>query len=211
MSSRTPKNLILLLSLIVLTFFLAEATIYYLDLNTVLYKNLSEQLTLQQLEEYLAVQKRWSWVQYALLPLALWLKTTLLAWVLAIGGFFQEIELPHKTYWNIALKAESVFLFMALVKMLWFLIIEPDFEFERLQSFTPFSLESILHTENLPRWALYPLQLVNFFEVVYWMLLVLLLNEVTRTRKGFTIVATSYAPALFVWMIFIMFLTLNFS
>lgn len=208
---KRSHNLLLLVALTALTFWLSEALIYFLDLNTVLYKNLSEQLTLQQIEDYFTKQKRWGWVQYALLPLVLWLKTTVLAWVLAIGGFFQGIELPHKTYWNIVLKAEFVFVFMALTKLLWFAVIEPDFELERLQSFMPFSLESILSTENVPMWGIYPLQLANAFEIMYWIFLTLLLNQASQTQKGFVVVLSSYGPALFIWMVFIMFLTLNFS
>ena len=211
MSAKAPYNLYLLLTLILLTLFLGEALIYFLDLNTVLYKNLSEQLTLQQLEDYFATKRRWSWVQYVVLPLSLWLKTTLIAWILAIGGFFQGIELPHKTYWNIALKAEFIYIIMGLVKLLWFVVIETDFDLARVQLFIPFSLESILQTENMPRWAIYPLQLINFFQITYWVFLILLLNEVTASKKGFYVVLNSYGPALFIWMIFIMFLTLNLS
>lgn len=204
-------NLLLLAALIAFTFLLSEALIYFLNLNTLLYKSLSEQLTLQQIEEYFAIQKKWNWAKYALLPIMLWLKTIVLAWILAIGGFFQGIEMTHKKYWNITLKAEFVFVFMALVRLLWFAVIEPKFNLEYLQSFVPFSLESILNTQNIPKWGIYPLQLVNAFEVMYWIFLTLFLNQASQTRKGFMVVLSSYGPALFIWMIFIMFLTLNFS
>ena len=205
------KNYFLLISLVSITILLGEATIYFLDLNKTLYKNLSEQLTLEQIESYFAIQKRWSWVKYALLPLIIWLKTNLISWILAIGGFFQSIELPHKKYWNIVLKAEFVNLSMGLTKLLWFMLVEPDFDLEKLQQFVPFSLENILYTEHIPKWGIYPLQLINVFEIFYWILLILLLNKVTKTRKGLIVVVTSYGLALFIWMIFIMFLTLNAS
>ena len=134
-----------------------------------------------------------------------------MAWVLAIGGFFYGIELSHKKYWNITLQAEFVFVFMLLVRLLWFMFIEPEFELERLQGFMPFSLENIVNTQSIPKWGIYPLQLVNAFEVMYWVFLTLLLNQAAQTRKGFMVVLSSYGPALFIWMIFIMFLTLNFS
>ena len=211
MPFKIPNNLQLLLILFFLTITLGEATVLFLDLNSVLYENLSEQLTLQQIEEYFAIQKKWNWVKYALLPVMLWLKTIVLAWILAIGGFFQGIEMTHKKYWNITLKAEFVFVFMALVRLLWFAVIETKFNLEHLQSFVPFSLESILNTQNIPKWGIYPLQLVNAFEVMYWIFLTLFLNQASQTRKGFMVVLSSYGPALFIWMIFIMFLTLNFS
>jgi hypothetical protein len=182
-----------------------------LDLNRLLYKNLSEQLTLKQIEAYFATQSRWQWLQYVLLPVVLYLKSTVLAWILAIGGFFYGLELSHKNYWKIVLQAEFIFLVSVLVKILWFVIIQPEFSLEEVQQFVPFSLQSILDTTTIPSWALYPLQLLNVFEGLYWVLLVVLLNQASGSKKGALIVVSSYGPALFIWIIFIMFLTLNLS
>ena len=90
------NNFILLLILAFLTLLLSEAATFFLDLNRLLYKNLSEQLTLKQIEAYFATQSRWQWLQYVLLPVVLYLKSTVLAWILAIGGFFYGLELSHK-------------------------------------------------------------------------------------------------------------------
>ena len=211
MFPKAPNNFLTLLLLAFLTLFLSEASVYFLDLNRLLYKNLSEQLTLNQIEDYFANQSRWKWLQYVFLPLVLYLKTTLLSWILAIGGFFFGIELSHKNYWKIVLQAEYVFLISALVKLLWFVFIQPDFTLEEVQQFVPFSLQSIFDISAIPIWALYPLQIINVFELVYWGLLVVLLNQASNSKKGIIVVASSYGPALFIWMIFIMFLTLNLS
>jgi hypothetical protein len=190
---------------------LSEAATFFLDLNRLLYKNLSEQLTLKQIEAYFATQSRWQWLQYVLLPVVLYLKSTVLAWILAIGGFFYGLEISHKNYWKIVLQAEFIFLVSVLVKILWFVIIQPEFSLEEVQQFVPFSLQSILDTTTIPSWALYPLQLLNVFEGLYWVLLVVLLNQASGSKKGALIVVSSYGPALFIWIIFIMFLTLNLN
>jgi hypothetical protein len=205
------NNFILLLILAFLTLLLSEAATFFLDLNRLLYKNLSEQLTLKQIEAYFATQSRWQWLQYVLLPVVLYLKSTVLAWILAIGGFFYGLELSHKNYWKIVLQAEFIFLVSVLVKILWFVIIQPEFSLEEVQQFVPFSLQSILDTTTIPSWALYPLQLLNVFEGLYWVLLVVLLNQASGSKKGALIVVSSYGPALFIWIIFIMFLTLNLN
>ena len=205
------NNFILLLILAFLTLLLSEAATFFLDLNRLLYKNLSEQLTLKQIEAYFATQSRWQWLQYVLLPVVLYLKSTVLAWILAIGGFFYGLELSHKNYWKIVLQAEFIFLVSVLVKILWFVIIQPEFSLEEVEQFVPFSLQSILDTTTIPSWALYPLQLLNVFEGLYWVLLVVLLNQASGSKKGALIVVSSYGPALFIWIIFIMFLTLNLN
>ena len=204
-------SLILFFSLVVLNLLFSEAGTYFLKINELLYNNLSEQLTLKQIEDYFEIQARWRWVQYVLPPVILYLKTIFLAWILAMGGFFYGVSLPHKKYWEIVLQAEFVFLFVAVFKIMWFVFIQTDFSLEDLQQFMPLSLQSILDTSAIPLWALYPLQLLNAFEVVYWIILILLINQASKTKKGFGVVLASYGPALFIWMIFIMFLTLNLS
>lgn len=208
--TKTP-NLILFLSLVLLTFLVSEASIYFLDINQLLYKNLSEQLTLKQIEDYFNNQARWGWVKYPLIPLALLVKTTLVAWVLSIGGFFYGVSLSHRNYWKITLQAEFVFILAAVFKILWFIFIQKDFTLIQVQEYFPLSIQSIIHSDGIPQWAIYPLQLLNAFEAAYWVFLVVLINQSTKSNKGLGIVALSYGPALLFWMILIMFLSLNLS
>lgn len=208
--TKTP-NLILFLSLVLLTFLVSEASIYFLDINQLLYKNLSEQLTLKQIEGYFNSQARWGWVKYPLLPLALLVKTTLVAWVLSIGGFFYDVSLSHRNYWKITLQAEFVFILAALFKILWFIFIQKDFTLIQVQEYFPLSIQSIINSDGIPQWAIYPLQLFNAFEATYWVFLIVLINQSTKSNKGLGVVALSYGPALLFWMILIMFLSLNLS
>lgn len=211
MKNNTPNNLLLLLCLCISIILFDEAGIFYLELNQLIYHNLSEQLTFDQLENYFDTKSRWGWVKYVFVPILLLLKTTLLSWILAIGGFLYNVNLPHKKYWEIVLKAEFLFLIPALVKIAWFLWVEPDYTLDEVQQFVPFSLQSILDTSRIPIWIIYPLQLINVFESCYWMMLIVLINQASPQNKGVSIVLSSYAPALFIWILFIMFLTLNLS
>ena len=211
MLQKPPKNLLLFLCLWLLFVLVDEAGIFYLKLNQLLFHNLSEQLTFEQLERYFENRARWGWLKYVFLPLSLWIKTHLIALVLALGGFFYEIHLTHKHYWQIVLQAEGVFLFAAVAKIVWFLFVDPHFTLDEVQNFVPFSVQHLLDHSMFPKWALYPLQLFNAFELFYWGLLAVQLNRKVQQKKGWTIVLSSYVPALLVWMIFIMFLTLNIS
>lgn len=211
MHKTKTSNLILFLSLVLLTFLVSEASIYFLDINQLLYKNLSEQLTLKQIEDYFNNKARWNWVKYPLIPLALLIKITLVAWVLSIGGFFYDVSMNHRNYWKIALQAEFVFLLSAIFKILWFVFIQRDFTLIQLQEYFPLSIQSIIHSDGIPQWAIYPLQLLNAFEVAYWVFLIVLINQYTKSKKGFGVVVLSYGPALLFWMILIMFLSLNLS
>lgn len=207
---KPTTTLLLFFFLVIANILLGEMAIYFLDLNQLIYKDLSEQLTLQQIEEIIKSKTKWAWVGYAIVPVLLFLKITVIAWVLAIGGFFSEVTLSHRKYFRIVLLAEFIFLLPAILKITWFYFFETDFSFEQVQQFIPFSLQSIMDTSAIPTWALYPLQLFSLFEVAYWILLVVLINKASKTDRGAKIVLTGYAPALLVWILFIMFLTLNY-
>ncbi len=208
---KTIDTLILFFVLILLTILLGETAIYMLDLNQLLYKDLSEQLTIDQIETLFNTKAEWAWVSYVVLPLLLFLKITVIAWILAIGGFFTDTSLDHKAYFQIVLKAEFVFLLAIVFKIIWFKFIAPDSTFEQVQQFVPLSLQHIIDTGNVPQWGLYPLQLINIFELAYWLVLSVLISKATKMGNGLKIVAMGYGPALFIWVVFIMFLTLNLS
>ncbi|MCY3999021.1 MAG: hypothetical protein OXE55_06665 [Flavobacteriaceae bacterium] len=182
---------------------------YSLNLNELIHQNLSQQWTVKQIENYFSQQQSWAWVGYVLLPLALYIKTLVIALILDIGGFFNDVALPFKKYWRLVLQSEFIFLFAGLVKLLWLKFIIVDFTYEQVQQTVPFSLQSLLDTSNIPHWAIYPLQWLNLFQVLYWIMLIALLNQATRSSKGFHIVMISYFPGAIIWILLIMFLSLN--
>lgn len=208
---KLPTTLLLFFLLVFSSILLGEMAIYFLKMNQLVYKDLSEQLTLKQIEEFFDTKERWVWVSYLIIPFLLFLKLTVIAWVLGIGGFFNEVSLSHRSYFRIVLVSEYFFLIPALSKIAWFYFFETDFTYEQVQQFVPFSLQSIMDTSSIPNWALYPLQIFNLFELAYWFILAFLIGKATKANNGIKVVLTGYAPTLLVWVVFIMFLTLNLS
>jgi hypothetical protein len=67
--------------------------------------------------------------------------------------------------------------------------------------------------EGILTWFIYPFQVINLFEFAYWFILASLISKElkTTTSKGFSIVASSYGVALLIWVVGVMFFTLNMS
>jgi hypothetical protein len=82
-----------------------------------------------------------------------------------------------------------------------------------IQTFYPLSLLNLLEVKDIPQWLLYPLQVINIFEVLYWLILAYGLSLVAKERlpKMLWLVAFSYGIGLFVWVVFITFITINLS
>lgn len=72
---------------------------------------------------------------------------------------------------------------------------------------------NIIGYEGLQPWFIYPFQVLNLFELAYWVILAYLigkeLNE--NTDKGMSIVVSSYGVSLLIWVVGVMFFTLNIS
>ncbi len=175
--------------------------------------SLSEQFTQEQILEALNLKKKWQWLGYIAIPLLLLLKISIIAAIIDVGCFFFNKEIKYKTLFNSVVKAEFVFLLVIIFKTLWFYIFHQDYTLEDLQYFYPFSAINITGYQDLKPWFVYPLQVLNLFELAYWVILAYLIGKEIKstTKKGFIIVGSSYGVGLLIWVIAIMFLTLNMS
>jgi hypothetical protein len=150
---------------------------------------------------------------FLILPFIYLLKLSLLALVLLAGAIFWNIKISFIKLFQIALIAEFLFIIPSLVKLVWFLFFDIEYELIDLQTFYPLSLVNLIDVKDVPQWSLYPLQLVNIFEFAYWWILAYGISLVAKERwsKMLGLVASSYGVGLFVWVVFITFITINLS
>jgi len=207
------KFLFKLIVISIIVILLTETTNEILDINALLYNSFAEQFTKSQIENFFLLQKKWKYISYVGVPIYLMLKTSVIASIIYIGLFFSNRDLKFKTIWDMTLKAEFVFLLLPLFKIIWFYFFQTSYTLEDVQYFYPLSALNIIGYENLEPWYIYPLQTLNLFELGYWLYLGYLIGKEIETDmdKGFKIVASSYGPALLLWVVTIMFFTLNYS
>jgi hypothetical protein len=207
------KNTTLFIVLVVCTIAIGYGSKTLLDTDTLLLNTLAEQLTQEQLEHTLNQQSKWQWVGYAVIPILLLLKISIIAAIIDAGCFFFDKEIKYKTVFNIVVKAEFVFLLVIVFKTLWFCIFKQDYGLNDLQNFYPFSALNITGYNGLETWFIYPFQVLNLFEIAYWFILAYLLGKTLhiKTEKSLNIIASSYGISLIIWVVGVMFLTLNMS
>ena len=202
-----------LLFLIILIIILNFCFKTILGFDELVINSLAEQLTTKQIEKALNFQQKWEWIAYLLLPLLLIIKISIIALILDVGCFFFDKEIKYKKLFNIVTKADFVFLGVMILKTIWFYVFQQDYTLEDLQYFYPLSALNIVGYEGLETWFIYPFQVINLFEFAYWFILASLISKElkTTTSKGFSIVASSYGVALVIWVVGVMFFTLNMS
>lgn len=208
------KNIFAFILLSILTLFINIIFTNQLNINHLLQNTLSLKLTNRQIENYFELQKSWKWVSYSIIPLFLLLKSVFIAAVLYIGiFFFSKIDITFKNIWNSVIQAEFLFLLAPILKIIWFYFFQTNYTLEDIQYFYPLSALNITGYQNLDPWLIYPLQMLNLFELGYIIYLSYQIGQLTQTNtdNGLKIVAYSYVPALFLWVTVVMFFTLNYS
>lgn len=84
---------------------------------------------------------------------------------------------------------------------------------EDLQYFSPLCVTQLIDTDKIPKYLLYPLKLINVFEIGYWLILTYGVTVFTNIRfaRSLKVVASSYGVALLIWVVFIVFVQVQYS
>jgi len=212
------SNYFLFFLLVLLTILFTYEFNAFIQTDNLIVQNLSEKYTQEIIANYLNLRHQWAWASYIFIPVALYLSTTLIALIilLVIELYYLNENRPKvkfKDIWKIVLIAQWSALASIFVKVFWFGFYHTQYSIEELQSFSPLSLINLFDRKTLDVWLAYPIQLVNPFELAYWILLVIGIKQLLKRTwlKSLVMVFFSYGLALIVWVVVIMFISLNFS
>ena len=178
------------------------------------YQSLGTQLSVGQIEEFLESQQKWQWLTYIILPIIYLIKIFLISATvyiikIIVGKTFKA------TFSDISLaiiKADMIFLIPAIIKITWFTF-NPAHSLEEIQYFMPGSVFQLFADQEIVPWLIYPLQAFSIWEVGFWLILAFQLKEFFDNDFGrsFQNVMLSYGSGFLVWIVFVVFLTINFT
>jgi hypothetical protein len=180
--------------------------------DSVYYSSFADKLTSERLDSFIKTAKKFQWVSYAVLPVSLLLKWLTVAGIIFAGALFFGENVSFEKCFRIVILAELAFILAETIRLAYFLLHAPDTLFN-FQNFYPLSVEQLLGVKSVPPFAVYPLQQLNFFELLYWLLLALGMSTFTKTTFGHSlkIVAVSYGFALLLLVLVIMFIQVQFA
>ena len=196
--------------LLATSFLLSFITQYIIEFDQLLLNSLSEQMTQSQINQIFEFNQKWEWVGHAAVPLLLLIKISLISGVLYMGIFLFNKKLTYKKIFSIVTKAEFIFMIVGFIKLFWF-VFQDGYVLEDVQYFYPLSALGLIGHEGLSPWYIYPFQMLNLFELAYWIVLAYFIGKAIKstTDYGLKIVASSYGSAMLIWVATIMFFTLN--
>lgn len=215
MKNHTAKNFnFIFISLTLLIIFEGVLISKILNIDNLIYDRILNNASNKQISDYLFFKNTYQWFSYAFVPILLLIKTSLITSILYIGTyFFSKKPLTFKELLGFVINAEFVFLLVPIIKIIWFYSFQTNYKLEDIQYFYPLSALNIVGYKDLEPWFIYPFQTLNLFELTYWLILAYYIGKATETNmdRGLKIVACSYGSALLLWVVTIMFFTLNYS
>uniref|UniRef100_UPI0040486A9D hypothetical protein n=2 Tax=Flavobacterium sp. TaxID=239 RepID=UPI0040486A9D len=191
----------------------------YLNLDALQIEKTAKTLTKTQLEKVLQQDKETIYVNFAVITFSILLKVFAVTFVLFIGSFLYNVKITFIRLFNLVIKLEFIFLLPIIYEIIYFKFINTGFTLEEVGNFYPLSALNIIGYKNLETYFIYPFQVLNLFELAYWLLLSYFIGKLAFTERdkgkpmdlGLKIVVSSYGSALLLWVVVVMFFTLNYS
>jgi len=170
----TMKNLCIFFIIVMLYTILVFLDESYITTNSKIFYFLSQNYPNDLVQDYMKSSEKWKWVGYVITPLLIGVKVLSVAFCL---NFLKLFELPGIDKINIAdfislvLISEVVFIIGSFYKFIYFYWLNTHYTLEDVQTYYPLSLLNFKENISTEKWLAYPLQLVNIFELFYWILL----------------------------------------
>lgn len=181
--------------------------------ETVFYNAYSEQLTYDRAIKLFADFQSLSWLNYILSPLILFIKFTLVSFILYIGIIFNNLQyrVSLGSVFKVVIASDIIFLLSGLIKFLWFYFIADNYSLSDMGFFTPLSLINFFRAEEIDKIWIYPLQTLNLFHLVYLLLMSFGLTYYCKISRNDSekIVLSSYLPGLVMWITIIIFISID--
>ena len=202
------KTLLLTIILVLIsTVFLVNHTIVNNDL---LIQSMGDQIPIEQINSLLEAKSHYEWVNYLLLVGFAFLKYLIIAGIIDAGLLLSSIDVKFSKILKLVIIAEFVFFIPIIIKILWFSFIVQSYDLKDLSFFSPLSVLNFFAVNSIGQAWVYPLSLINIFELTYIGVLAFGIKQLISTSfdNALKIIVSSYLPALFVWVLFIAFLTI---
>jgi hypothetical protein len=118
-----------------------------------------------------------------------------------LSGYDKGSEFP--TILKLTLISHFIFLIPDMLSIFWFLLIQPDFQFQDLINFSPLSILNLLPTQELPGWLLTLLRPINLFEIGFILLLAFGMHLTFKQpyRQMIIRISIYYGGCLYAWKI----------
>lgn len=208
----SQRTIEIILLIIVNNVLITFAIKYIFVSDNIYYLSFGDKIATDRITKIIEHSQKWQWLGYVFIPILVLIRVGFTATCLYSGYFIANLKVRFRDVFKVALLADFVFVLAGLVKLVILIFFKEVNTLDDLQ-FQPLSLMELFNRESVDQLFFYPLSLISVFEALYWMALAWLLTEVVEKPFGSALktVASSYGTGLLLWVLFVMFLTVNLS
>lgn len=143
-------------------------------------------------------------LKFMSIPFGYGFKLSVIAFILWTGAFMFGYKISFSQMWKIAIIGEFVFLIAEFTKIIWLIAVPYDITIWDIKAFYPLSLMTLFDIYTIPDNWVYPLQSINLFEPLNWIVLVLGIHFTAKKKLdyAYAIVLTTYVPAFLLWLVY---------
>lgn len=186
----------------------------YVLKDDVYYRSLGERIATDRIADILDARDSFAWLVYVLIPLMVLIRVSFTAICLNIGTLFSGHTIGFGKLWRIALIADVVLVIQSVFRTTLLIAMGDDTTtLNEIGFFNPGSLISFTGVPESAPWISYPLYVMNVFEILYWLVLSMGLHWTLKQSygKSFGQVMASYGVGLLIWVVTVVFLSINYS
>lgn len=185
---------------------------YLFNSDELYYQSFGEQMAANRIDKMIELSLKWQWIGYAFIPIVVLIRISFTSLCLYTGCLLVNLKVRFKELFNLALLADFIFILAGLTKLVILIFFKEVNTLEDLQ-FQPLSLLELFDRKSVDVLFIYPSSMISIFELLYWLTLTWLLTGINELPFGSSLktVASSYGSGLLLWVLFVMFLTVNLS
>ncbi len=221
LNSIFKNNYIHLLVIVLINLFYTFVINTYIQTDDVYYNFLLGNYPSEIATKVLETSYSYRFLVYILSPLIVILRTlifsVILDAILTCKNIYEsgDLSIGYKfsQFWKIFIYAEWSCVAFIVVKFCWFAFFSTDYSYNDLIDYSPLSLYSLAGNSNLDSWLIYPMKIINLFELAYLVIAVITCKRVLHISYTDSIfyICLSYIIPLFLFIVFIIYLSLHFQ
>jgi hypothetical protein len=198
--------------LVILNSILAFSIGYLFVSEGIYYQSFGEQLAVDRIAKIIEFSQKWQWIGYLFIPIIVVIRVSFTSICLYIGCFLGNSQVRFKELFKVSLLADFVFVLAGIAKLSILIFFKDVGTLEDLQ-FQPLSFLELFPRNSVDKLFIYPFSLISVFELLYWLVLAWLLSGLLEKPfdNAMVRVASSYGTGLLLWVLFVMFLTVNLT
>lgn len=182
--------------------------------DDLMYNSLLSVMPEDYIEKVISLQHKWAWVGYIISPIILLIKFIFICAFITTGAIFCGYDIGFRKIFKVVLLSECLFILVGIgnTLMLLFSNVNSIEEVQRL-NLTSICSVGFLIKDSAPSWLISPMNTLNLFELLYFMLLVVGVRIAAEERasKSSLWVITSYGSYLFIWIIVLTYLSVTYA